>query len=145
MVPVAGSDYLETEVMTATPQRLQLMLLDAVIRSANQARYHFERQNYSAALTPNLRAQRIMGELLVRLNSESKDELVRRMAAVYLFIYRSLVAANLERSTSKLDDALRVLDVERETWRSVCEQLGSEQHDAAGAGTTFAMGTSFQA
>ena len=41
-----------------------------------------------------------------------------QVRAVYLFIYRSLVAANLEHSETHLDAALRVLEVERETWRA---------------------------
>jgi flagellar secretion chaperone FliS len=144
MTPVAGTDYLETEVMTATPQRLQLMLLDAAIRSASQARLYFEQKDDQAAFTPILRAQRIMAELLCGLSPESEDSLVRRVAAVYVFIYRALIAANLEHSTAKLDDALRLLEVERETWREVCEQLGAESHEAT-TGATFSMGTSFEA
>src|SRR5580704_2250856 len=93
MTPVAGTDYLETEVLTASPQRLQLMLIDTAIRSASQGRHFLDRQNNKAALTPILRAQRIMAELLTGLNPESKSEdgLVGRVAGVYLFIYRSLI------------------------------------------------------
>ena len=40
MTPIAGSDYLQTEVLTATPQRLQLMLIDAAIRSTNRRISH---------------------------------------------------------------------------------------------------------
>lgn len=146
MTPVAGTDYLETEVMTATPQRLQLMLLDAAIRSAGQARQFLDQQNNQAALAPILRAQRIMAELLTGLNSEpeSQDGLVRRVAGVYLFIYRSLIAANLEHSTARLDNALRVLEIERETWRQVCEQLGAESHEA-GTDATYSLGHSYEA
>jgi len=144
MTPVAGSDYLETEVMTATPQRLQLMLIESAIRSASQARLYLQQQNPQAALNPILRAQRIMAELLTGLNPETNDGLVHRVAGVYLFVYRSLIAANLERSTAKLDDALRVLDFERETWRRVCEQLGTENHEVD-AGATISLGTSFEA
>jgi len=50
---------------------------------------------------------------------------VRKVAAVYLFIFRSLMEANFQRDEGKLDDALKVLRVERETWRQVCKQLGT--------------------
>jgi flagellar protein FliS len=145
MTPVAGSDYRETEVMTATPQRLQLMLIDAAIRFASQARQYLEQQNNEAAFTPIVRAQRIMAELLCGLSPDPKDGLVRRVAAVYLFVYRSLVAANLEHNADRLDDALRVLQFERETWRRVCEVLGAECQEAAGDAVTFSLGTSFEA
>ena len=70
MTPVAGTDYLETEVMTATPQRLQLMLIEAAIRSASQARPISDTAEQPGGLTPILRAQRIMAELLTGLNPE---------------------------------------------------------------------------
>ncbi|HEX4142700.1 MAG TPA: flagellar export chaperone FliS [Pirellulales bacterium] len=146
MTPIAGTDYLETEVMTASPQRLQLMLIDAAVRSASQARQFLAQQDKQAALAPNLRAQRIMAELLSGLKPEpeSQDGLVGRVASVYLFIYRSLIAANAEHSTARLDDALRVLEIERETWRQVCEQLGAEHHESE-AGSALSLGTSFEA
>ncbi|HTU25326.1 MAG TPA: flagellar export chaperone FliS [Pirellulales bacterium] len=142
MTPVAGADYLETEVMTATPQRLQLMLLEAAIRFSSQARAALEQQDAQAAFLPILRAQRVMSELLIGLKPEPQEELVRRVAGVYLFVYRSLIAANLEHSIARLDDALRVLNFERDTWREVCQQLATETH-FAGAG--LSLGTSFEA
>jgi flagellar secretion chaperone FliS len=143
MTPIAGSDYLQTEVLTATPQRLQLMLIDAAIRSTSYARQQFAAQNVEAAFPSLLRAQSIMAELLSGLRPQSKDDLVARVAAVYIFVYTVLVTANLEHSAEKLDDALRVLETERETWRRICEQLGSERHEAT-AGMSLA-GASFEA
>jgi flagellar protein FliS len=141
MTPIAG-DYLATEVMTATPQRLQLMLLEAAIRSASQARGALADGNHERAFPHLLRAQRIMAELLTGLKPTPNDGLVGQVASVYVFIYRSLVAANLERSTARLDDALRVLDTERETWRQVCQQLGSQRHpETVGS----LLGASFEA
>ena len=37
MNPAARDEYLSTEVLTASPQKLQLMLIDAAIRAASQA------------------------------------------------------------------------------------------------------------
>jgi hypothetical protein len=44
-----------------------------------------------------------------------------------LFLYRTTVEAQLQRDPNKLADVLRVLEIERETWRKVCEQLGSSR------------------
>ena len=119
------------------------MLIEAAIRATSQARHYFAEQNREAGLASVLRGQTIMGELLAGLRPGPDDDLTPRVAAIYLFIYRSLVAANLERSIAKLDDALRVLETQRETWRSVCELLGSQRHEDA-ASTSLA-GTSFEA
>jgi hypothetical protein len=52
-------------------------------------------------------------------------ELVANVAAVYNFVFRSLIEAGLKRDAGKLENAVRVLEIERETWRQVCERLGA--------------------
>jgi flagellar protein FliS len=120
-------NYLVTEVLTATPQKLHLMLVEAAIRAGQQARQHWRAGENEAASEALIRAQEIMSELVAGLNREVDPGLVRRVASVYLFVYRSLMEANFLRDEDKLADALRVLEIERQTWRSVCEQLGSDQ------------------
>lgn len=133
----AQESYLVTEVMTAAPQKLQLMLIDAAIRWAEKARRLWREQNDEQASEALIRAQEIVGQMLGSLNPEPAPELVRKVAAVYLFIFRSFMEANLRRDEGKLDDALRVLRTERETWRQVCEKLGTARQEhcsAAGPG-----------
>ncbi|MCR4413528.1 MAG: flagellar export chaperone FliS [Thermoguttaceae bacterium] len=120
-------NYLVTEVLTATPQKLHLMLVEAAIRAGQQARQHWRSGDNEAASEALIRAQEIMSELVAGLNREVEPDLVRRVASVYLFIYRSLMEANFLRDESKLADALRVLEIERQTWRAVCEKLGNDQ------------------
>ena len=87
-----------------------------------------------------IRSQNIVAELLAVLDPRSADPLVRQVLDVYLFVYRMLIAAGLEHDETKLDNALRVLTVERETWQLACQELGSDNAEVATAG-----GTSFQA
>ncbi|GHT30244.1 hypothetical protein FACS18942_11170 [Planctomycetales bacterium] len=47
------------------------------------------------------------------------------MASIYLFIFRRLAEAGMTYKEENLDDALRVLNSERETWKQVCEKFGS--------------------
>ena len=53
---------------------------------------------------------------------------LKEVAAVYLFVFRSLMEATAERDREKLQDALRILKVERETWRQLCDKLGEGQN-----------------
>jgi flagellar protein FliS len=127
MQPSAPDNYLATEVMTAPPQKLQLMLIEAAIRFAEQARAKWHTAEDDQAAAALSRAQQIVGELLSSLNHDVDPELVRKVASVYLFVFRRLMEANYQRSESKLDDALRVLRVEQETWAKLCRQLPSQQ------------------
>ena len=123
----ARESYLVTEVMTATPQKLQLMLVEAAIRSAERARQKWQDEEEDEACEALIHAQHIVGELLGGLNQEVAPELVKNVASVYLFVFRLLMEANYEHDEKKLDDAVRVLEIERETWQQVCEELGSKK------------------
>ena len=127
MQSTALKNYLAAEVMTATPQKLQLMLIEAAIRSAQRARAQWQAQRNDQACESLIHAQEIIGELLASLNRETAPELIAEVAAVYLFVFRSLMEANYRRDEAKLNDAIRVLEVERETWQQVCEKLGGKK------------------
>jgi flagellar protein FliS len=119
------ANYLETDVLTATPEKRQLMLIEAAIRFIQRTRHHWRAEQIEPACQCLVRAQQIMTELLSALNHQVDPELTGRVAAVYLFVFRRLVDANLERDEGKLDDALRVLEPQREAWEGVCRQRGS--------------------
>jgi len=121
----ARESYLVTEVMTATPQKLQLMLIEAAIRSTERARQQWRDDDNEQAIESVIRAQEIIGELLAGLDQEVEGDLTKKVAAIYLFVFRTLMEASFDRDEQKLDDALEVLAIERETWRQVCEKLGS--------------------
>ena len=72
MVPT-GTDYQYTEVMTATPQKLQLMLIEAALRNASQARQHWASQQ-EARHHALIRSQSILTELLATLNPRCRRD-----------------------------------------------------------------------
>ncbi|NQU25536.1 MAG: flagellar export chaperone FliS [Candidatus Nealsonbacteria bacterium] len=122
----AQANYLTTEVMTATPQKLQLMMIEGAIRSAEQARANWTAGDDEGACESLIRAQEIVGELMAALNHEIAPELTGKVASVYMFVFRSLVEANYQHDEKRLDDAVRILEEERQTWRQVCETIGSQ-------------------
>lgn len=138
----ARENYLVTEVMTAAPQKLQLMLIEAAIRAAQRARQMWQAGRDDQACEALIHAQQLVAELLAGLNRDVDAALVGKMASVYLFIFRSLMEANQGRDEEKLDAAVRVLEVERATWRQVCEQLGSGKVSGEQAGPANAPAAS---
>lgn len=123
---IAYENYLETGVLTASPQKLQLLLIEAAIRSIHRGKQAWSGGDQAAASEHFIHAQDCVGQMLAGLNYNGAAEIVKRLAAVYVFVLRQLAEGSLNRDTAKLDDAVRVLEVERETWRQVCEQFGSE-------------------
>ena len=124
MASPARENYLATEVLTAPPQKLHLMLIEAAIRFVERARQHWRAGQPDQGTEALVRAEDILGELMAGLNREIDSDLVKNTAAIYLFVFRSLMEANFRQDEGKLEDALRVLEVERDTWRQVCARLG---------------------
>ncbi len=121
----AANNYLATDVMTATPQKLQLMLINAVIQAVERARKHWLNEDHKQAGKYLGRAREIVCEFFNGFDYEAKSELVGKIAGVYLFIYRTLARAELDNDLNKLDEALRILEIERDTWRQICEKLAT--------------------
>jgi len=126
MQPSAREAYLTTQVLTATPQKLHLMLIDGALRFAQQGRQHFEQQNDQAAGEALIRSQEIVGEMLASVGGGA-HEASKKLAGVYLYLFRTLTEAHLKRDLTRLGDALRVLEIERDTWQQVCEQQVCEK------------------
>ena len=132
MGDAAANPYLRDAVMTATPEQLHLMLYDGAIRNATQAREAILRKDYETSYDKLTRAQHIILEMHNGLNFEVNAELCGRMAAMYNFLYKKLLDANIHRHLQDIDDALRVLRIERETWQMLVDKVNRirQGHDA---------------
>ena len=114
-------EYLVTEVMTATPQKLHLLLIEAALRQCERTRRLWSEAQDELAGEALARAQEIVTELLASLNYTEQPELIRRIAGVYNFVFRALVIAHVGHDSSSLADATRLLEIERETWRQLVQ------------------------
>jgi len=126
-------NYLETEVMTASPQKLQFMLLDAAVRSLQRGKHLWSAGQDDVACEALIRAQEIVTQILTGLNREVDANLTSKVASIYLFVFRTINDAMLQRSEEKIDECIGVLEVERETWRLLCEQIDAGQPTDNGA------------
>ncbi len=131
MTATAPNPYLRDAVLTATPEQLQLMLYDGAIRFALQGRDAIVKKDHETAYLRLTRAQNIVMEMLNGLNYEVNAELCKRMASIYNFIYRKLVDACVQRQAECVDDAVRVLRVERETWQMLVEKVNKARQSGA--------------
>lgn len=122
----ASRDYLRNSVLTASPERLQLMLYDAAIKYASQGREALAAQDYEGAFNGFDRAQQIVRQLATGLNRSINPALVDQMAALYDFILRRMIDANSHRETAAADEAIGLLRHMRETWDLLMSRLAEE-------------------
>lgn len=123
MADASENPYLRDAVLTATPEQLQLMLYDGCIRFAQQGRDAIERKDFETSFEKLTRAQHIILEMQTGLNYDINRELCERVASVYHFLYNKLVDACVKRNTQDIDDALRILRIERETWQILVDKV----------------------
>ncbi len=125
--------YLRTQIMTASPEKLRLMLYDGAIKFTGQARTALEAKRFEESYEALMRAQKIVLELSTSLKRDADPELTDKMSALYTFIYRKLVDANMNRDLAALDEAIKLLHFERDTWRMLMDKLAAEDGCQASA------------
>ena len=114
----ARSAYLETQVLTAAPQKLRLMLIDGCMRFAQQAREAHAQGNGEQFSSSLERARDIVTELISAIRPDG-TALTEAARGLYAFIFKSLAEAQLLKNVQKIDDALKVLEEEQQTWLAV--------------------------
>ena len=77
--------------------------------------------------------------MIRQLDLEAGSELVQRVTAVYAFINRCLREGAYHHNREKVEDAIRILEIERQTWRQVCRKLVDERSRAIPARTVSAQ------
>lgn len=122
-------EYFTTQVLTAPAQKLHLMLIEAAIRAAEQAQAAWNDEDRGVPCEALIRAQECVAQLLAGLNRDCGLDLVNKLAGLYAFVLRRLRDANLRRDAQALDEALKILKMERDTWRMVCQRTAGQ--DAA--------------
>jgi flagellar protein FliS len=118
-----SGEYLKSAVMTATPEQLQMMLYDGAIRFIRQARGAMIERNWEMSCEKIIRAQKIIMQMQQGLRHDVNPALCSQLVGLYQFAYSRLVDANITHSIGSLDEALQILEHQRETWRLIVERI----------------------
>lgn len=131
-----ANQYLKTKVLTASPAELRMLLIEGAIRFAHQAREGLIEKNYEKSFEGFSQSKAILMELINALRPEVDKSLCDKLAALYTFMFRRLIDANLEKDVTIVDEVIRLLNYERETWAMLLEKLADEKK--SGAAPAFA-------
>lgn len=121
-----SAEYLEAQVLTASPHRLHLMVVDGAIRFAMQGRAAMQTQRWEEMERGLSRSRDCVSELLGGLDASHAPELVAELKSLFLFAYRNLMLANVEHDPRRIDDAVRILQQHRDTWQELEARLPRE-------------------
>jgi flagellar secretion chaperone FliS len=117
----------------ADRHQLTGMLYDGVIDRISQARGAMRRGDVPAKGTHFGRAQAILGELRGSLDHKAGGKLAVRLDALYDYVSRRLLQAQLNNDERALDEALNLLTPIRDAWRQIRDTFLASQGNAASA------------
>jgi len=124
--------YLRTKVMSASPEELRLMLLDGALRFARIGREGLVEKDLEKSFENIIKAKDIVLELINILRPDVDPELCSKLSALYTYVYQRLTDANMNHTTEAIDEAVSLLEYERETWVMLMDKL-KEEREAGGA------------
>jgi flagellar protein FliS len=116
---------LETQVLSASPERLITLLYTAARTAIGQARIHMEQGNAAARSGAIGKAVRLIDEGLKRpLNLQEGGEVAANLDNLYDYVLRTLVNANIKADASLLEKADTLLAELQEAWQTSVDRTG---------------------
>ena len=118
-----GDHYLESAVRTASPARLRSMLIDRAVEVSVSLADNWRAKQDPGPNGLSLKLLDLINELLrgvVGGKLAGEQEISRKVADLYVFLAKHLVAAERNSNADAVDEIRVVLEIEAETWRAVC-------------------------
>ena len=122
--------YQATQISTATKEQLLLITYDIAIRSCRLAESALaadnQPQDYDLAHREILRAQDVIRELMITLNTEKGGEMAQNLMRLYDYMYQQLVEANIKKDVRNVRFVLTMLEDLKSTWEEALMKLLKE-------------------
>lgn len=119
--------YQKNQIETATPEQVLILLYDGAILYLNKAKVALEQKDYEQWNKNLLGGERIILEFMDTLDMENGGELAKNLYRLYEYFYNTLVQANLNKNTQKVDEILKHLKGLRETWQKAIAIANAEK------------------
>lgn len=118
--------YQDNSVNTASSGELTLMLYNGCIKFIKQAMKDMQKQSYEAKNTNIQKAQNIIRELMLTL--DTKVEISQQIMPLYEYILHQLKEGNVKNDEALLQEALTYVIEFRDTWKEVIKQTRQTQY-----------------
>jgi flagellar protein FliS len=132
--------YRETQIKTATPGKLILMLYDGAIKHLNQALQDMstEPQRYDSISNSLIKAQDIIAELMISLDFDRGGEIAKNLFSLYVFMNRRLLDGNIRKDRAPVEEVKTLLTELRGAWAEVADKAGVSVGSQQGRGVNIA-------
>jgi len=114
--------YRRTQILTANPSELMLILYNACICFCQQAKTSMAQGDYEGSHCLLVKAENIVMELSAGLRRDVFAELVDNLSRLFEFVFYRLFEANTSHNPRCVDEAVNVLTVLRDAWVEAVEK-----------------------
>ena len=111
--------YQKTQVMTAKPEKILLMLYEGAIKFTKLAAVRMREKNIAEKGKYISKSLSIVSELMNTLDHEKGGQIAADLENLYMFIMDKLIEANMNNRVEELEVAERLLTTLYAAWRDV--------------------------
>lgn len=115
--------YQQNSVYTASKEKLLLMLYEGLVRFIKQAITSLEEKDFQKAHTNLIKSQNIILEFMATLNMEVGGELAKSLMALYDYMYRRLVEANIKKDVDIVKEVLEFAEELKEAFEEAYKKI----------------------
>lgn len=117
----AADTYRRNQIMSASPEKLIVLLYDGAIQQLNRAKAGLDgdsKQSADVGIALG-KAMAILGELRSSLDLERGGEIAQNLDRLYDFCLDQVYTTNIERSADPIEPPIRVLRTLKEGWDAI--------------------------
>jgi flagellar protein FliS len=113
--------YRKTAVTTADPGRLILMCYEGAILQLKIAKTKYREKDYEGKGKAVTKTMAIIDELTCALDFEKGGEIARNLEAIYNYITRRVLLADVTRDLGGIDEVIGILNDLLSAWKEIVE------------------------
>lgn len=118
--------YKQTQMDTTPKEQILVMLYDGAVRFLNLAKEGFAENNVEKIHNNLIKVQNIITEFETSLDMEAGGEFAQNLFALYEFMSRQLVEANIRKDPAALDIVIKHMTELRDTWKQAVKEYKAE-------------------
>ncbi len=127
-----GQVDLDASIMTASPVQLIVLLYDGAVGAIAKAKGMLQQQQYSEKSNQISRAIGIIDGLAAVLDMEKGGEISANLSALYDYMRRRLLTANMHNDEAALDEVAALLLGINESWKALASRSVAAPSASAG-------------
>jgi flagellar protein FliS len=119
--------YQKTQIETASPEKILIMLYDGAIQFLNKAKVGIGNSNIEETHNNIIGAQRIIAEFMNTLDIENGGDVAKNLYSLYEYLHYRLIQANIKKDVEIIEEVLVHLKDLKNTWEQAIRIAAQEK------------------